>query len=69
VTGAVGSPTSLDLMTLLSTINADGVTLVVITHDRGIAARLPRIIELRDGSVCSDRLVLTQLARASSRFS
>jgi putative ABC transport system ATP-binding protein len=65
VTGAVDTRTSLELMTLLSTINADSVTLVVITPRPGHAARLPRIIELRDGSVCSDRLVLTQLARAS----
>jgi len=39
---------------LLSTLNAEGTTVAVITHDRDIAARLPRRLELRDGRLVRD---------------
>jgi putative ABC transport system ATP-binding protein len=35
-------------------LNAEGATIVVVTHDRGLAARLGRTIELLDGRVISD---------------
>ena len=46
-------------MTLLRELNrANGVTLVVITHDASIAAAAGRQIELRDGQVVADTGVL-----------
>jgi putative ABC transport system ATP-binding protein len=41
-------------MRLLGTLNGSGTTIVVITHDTGIAAGLPRRIEMRDGEVVRD---------------
>jgi putative ABC transport system ATP-binding protein len=41
-------------MALLTELGRDGATIVVITHDEGIAASLPRRIALRDGRVEAD---------------
>ena len=42
------------MLNLLQQLNADGVTIAVITHDRTLAARLPRRIEFLDGQVIND---------------
>jgi putative ABC transport system ATP-binding protein len=42
------------VLALLEELHADGTTIAVITHDRDIAARLPRRVELRDGRVVAD---------------
>jgi ABC-type lipoprotein export system ATPase subunit len=43
---------------LIDELHAEGATIVVITHDRGIAGRLPRQIEMIDGLVVADTLRL-----------
>jgi putative ABC transport system ATP-binding protein len=42
------------VLDLLEALNKDGATIVVITHDREIAAGLPRRIEMLDGRVVAD---------------
>jgi putative ABC transport system ATP-binding protein len=53
-TGNLDSTNSQAILALLEGLNAEGATIVVITHEREIAERLPRQIELLDGRVVAD---------------
>jgi putative ABC transport system ATP-binding protein len=52
-TGALDSKTSAALMDLLDGVNADGMTVLVVTHEADIAARTGRIIRLVDGEIAA----------------
>jgi putative ABC transport system ATP-binding protein len=54
-TGNLDSTTGASIMDLLYELNADGATIVMITHDGGLADRLPRQIRVLDGKVLADR--------------
>ncbi|HEX6681219.1 MAG TPA: ABC transporter ATP-binding protein [Candidatus Limnocylindrales bacterium] len=53
-TGNLDTATGAALLALLQDLNRDGTTIVVITHDRTVAAAAPRRIELRDGRLVHD---------------
>ncbi|MEU8330918.1 ABC transporter ATP-binding protein [Micromonospora sp. NPDC048839] len=53
-TGALDTVNGEAVLTLLTNLNAEGTTIAVITHDRDLAARTPRQVEIRDGRVVSD---------------
>jgi macrolide transport system ATP-binding/permease protein len=53
-TGALDSRTGAEVMALLKELNAQGHTVILITHDREIAANAPRVIELHDGRVVAE---------------
>ncbi|GGN13339.1 putative ABC transport system ATP-binding protein [Actinoplanes campanulatus] len=52
-TGALDSQSGETVMALLRDLNDAGTTVVVITHDRDIAASLPRQVRLKDGKIIS----------------
>ncbi len=53
-TGNLDSVTGAGIIALLNELNADGVTIVVITHDDRVAEAMRRRIELRDGRIVRD---------------
>jgi putative ABC transport system ATP-binding protein len=55
-TGNLDSKTGMDILGLLEDLNAEGTTILVITHDRELASRLPRQISMLDGAIVGDRL-------------
>ena len=53
-TGALDSTTSIEVMALLQTLNRDGITVVLVTHEHDVAAFASRLITFRDGHVLTD---------------
>jgi putative ABC transport system ATP-binding protein len=53
-TGALDTRTGAEIIELLRELNREGATLVIITHDRDLAAALPRQVEMRDGEIVQD---------------
>ena len=53
-TGALDSHSGAEVMTLLDELASQGHVVILITHDREVAARAKRIIEIRDGLIISD---------------
>jgi putative ABC transport system ATP-binding protein len=53
-TGNLDSRSGAEIVALLRELNAEGATIVVITHDRDVAAAMPRRVEVRDGEVVAD---------------
>jgi len=55
-TGNLDSTTGEQIMALIDELNAEGATIVLITHEHAVAARCPRRIQLLDGRVTSDTI-------------
>jgi macrolide transport system ATP-binding/permease protein len=53
-TGALDSKSGAEVMVLLNELADAGHTIVLITHDRGVAAQARRVIEIRDGTIVAD---------------
>ncbi len=53
-TGALDSKTSKEVMAFLKELNAQGNTIILITHDNSIAATAKRVIRIHDGKIIYD---------------
>jgi macrolide transport system ATP-binding/permease protein len=56
-TGALDSKSGAEVMKLLRDLNAQGHTILLITHDADVARQAKRVVEIRDGDIVSDTLV------------
>ena len=54
-TGALDSDTADEIMRIFETLSREGKTVIIVTHDKDIASRCKRIIEISDGVIISDR--------------
>ncbi|WJF91877.1 macrolide ABC transporter ATP-binding protein/permease MacB [Paraburkholderia bonniea] len=54
-TGALDSKSGQDVIRILRELNAQGHTVIIVTHDEKVAANARRIIEISDGEIVSDR--------------
>ena len=57
-TGNLDSRTSLEVMALFQQLNEQGITVILVTHEPEIAAYTRRIVQMRDGLIVDDRLVV-----------
>jgi putative ABC transport system ATP-binding protein len=55
-TGELDARTGAEVIALLSRLNRDGTTLVVVTHDEELAAAARRVVHMRDGVIIDDRV-------------
>jgi putative ABC transport system ATP-binding protein len=53
-TGALDSKTGKEVLALFRELNAEGLTLILVTHDLGVAAQAKRRVTFRDGLILSD---------------
>ncbi|MBB2974324.1 MacB family efflux pump subunit [Mesorhizobium sp. RMAD-H1] len=54
-TGALDSHSGEEVLSILQELNGEGRTIIIVTHDRNVAARAQRIIEIKDGEIIADR--------------
>jgi putative ABC transport system ATP-binding protein len=54
-TGELDAHTGAEMIALLGRVNADGTTIVVVTHDEDLSQAAKRVVHMRDGVVVDDR--------------
>ena len=54
-TGALDSKTSLEIMKILNDLNSNGITIILVTHEKDIAQYGSRIIKMKDGKIIEDK--------------
>jgi len=62
-TGNLDSRTSLDVLSVFQELNAQGITVIIITHEHEIAQHARRIVEMRDGLISAIRRCKTAATR------
>ena len=59
-TGALDSKTSIEVMQILKQLHDDGMTIVVVTHESGVAYQAEKIVHIKDGLIGDIELVTEQ---------
>jgi putative ABC transport system ATP-binding protein len=59
-TGNLDSATGAQVMALLKELNADGLTMILVTHDTTVASYADRMVRLRDGKIVAIETVKTE---------
>jgi putative ABC transport system ATP-binding protein len=60
-TGNLDSRTSIEVFSLFQELNDEGITIVLVTHERDFARYAKRIVEMRDGRIIRDNEITTRL--------
>ena len=60
-TGNLDSMTSIEVFRLFQKLNAEGITIVMVTHERDFAAFAKRIVEMKDGRIIKDTVIKNRL--------
>jgi len=55
-TGALDSKTGKEVLDFLKKLNNEGTTVILITHDNGIAEQIKRVVRIHDGKIISDEV-------------
>jgi macrolide transport system ATP-binding/permease protein len=66
-TGNLDSKTSAEIMEMFDQLHAEGITIVLVTHDPEVGARARRVVRLKDGLVESDGPSPLRVAREQAR--
>jgi len=56
-TGNLDSRSGSEILDILTALNRSGVTVLIVTHDKDVAARCSRIINLKDGQIINDQVM------------
>jgi putative ABC transport system ATP-binding protein len=57
-TGNLDSRSGSEVLDILTGLNRQGVTIMIVTHDKDVAARCKRIINLKDGQIINDQAIV-----------
>jgi len=58
-TGALDSKTSIEIMKILTSLNQQGITIILVTHENDLAVYANRIITMKDGIIIEDNKNVT----------
>ena len=56
-TGALDSKTGIEVLELIKELNAEGNTIVLVTHDNNIAMQAKRVVRIQDGKIIEDTVL------------
>jgi len=63
-TGNLDSRTTLEIMELFQSLNSEGITIVMVTHEPDVAAYAQRVVEMKDGVVTRDHQIMGRSSAA-----
>ncbi len=56
-TGNLDSRSGEEILNILTELNRQGVTIIIVTHDPNVAAQCKRVIQLKDGRILNDQVI------------